>query len=132
MIRFKNRVVALSTLVHYIYLTCRCISKHEECVTEHIHLENSFINIHRTHNELLMLDYLIVRLVVNRLCKCLLKGSILQLLFNLCFILADLSDNLIYGVIKCCIFINSFCVSCLYDKYFFTDGGIHISCVSRL
>ena len=69
-------------------------------MVEHVHLKDSLVHIHRTHLELLALDDLVISDLVNRLCEGLLESCILKLLLDLCLVLADLSDDLIYSIVE--------------------------------
>ena len=106
-VRFKNRIISVISEVNHIDLTCLGIREHKELVIQEIHLKDSFLNIHRTHLELFVLDDLIIIIFRNRLCKCFLESCILELFLYLGLVLADLSDDLINSVIKSYVLIFS-------------------------
>ena len=89
---FEDSVVAVSSLINDVYLAGLGIGEHKEFVVEHIHLEDSLVNVHRTHLELLVFDYLVVHSIGYGISEGLLESCILELLLDLGLILADLSD----------------------------------------
>ena len=97
--RLQNRIFAVCTLVDNIDFTGIGIGEHEERVSQQIHLQNCFVQIHGVHYKLLVANDFVI-CFDNRFFQHAGKCSFFQFLFNTSFVLANLANNLIDGSIQ--------------------------------